>query len=95
MKIISMICLQYKGSKFRCRSVSKLPVEAGCYTNISYYGKICDKCDRNDIGDEYQYVLICIFFRQKEKNLYLKLLSQFTIYVQIYPIFEFKKKKKK
>ena len=55
-------------TKFRCRNVSKLPVEVGSYTNINYCARICEKCDLNDIGDEYHYVLLCKFFDKKRKT---------------------------
>lgn len=54
--------------KFRCRNVSKLPVEAGCYLNIQFDERICTKCNLNVIGDEFHYVLICPFFENERKQ---------------------------
>ena len=55
-------------TKFRCRNISKFPVEAGCYMNINYNSRHCTKCNLDDIGDEYHYLFICPFFESDRKH---------------------------
>ena len=60
--------------KFRCRNI-KIPVVAQGYTNrnipaIAYEDRLCDLCDRNELGDEYHYILECPVF-QNPRNRYL------------------------
>ena len=60
--------------KFRCRNI-KIPVVIHGYTNrnnpvIAYEDRICDLCDKNELGDEYHYILECPVF-QNPRNRYL------------------------
>ena len=53
--------------KFRCRNI-KIPVVIHGYTNrnnpvIAYEDRICDLCDKNELGDEYHYILECPVFQ--------------------------------
>ena len=63
--------------KFRCRN-TKIPVVVRGYTNrnipaTAYEDRLCDICDKNELGDEYHYILECPAF-QNTRNRYL---SQF------------------
>ena len=48
----------------------KLPIETGRWNNIEYEDRKCTLCDKNTIGNEFQYVLECSYFRQ-EKHAYI------------------------
>ena len=56
--------------KFRT-SNHKLPVEVGRWENIPYEDRKCRLCDKNDIGDEFHYLLICPYFAD-DRKLFLK-----------------------
>ncbi len=45
-------------AKFRC-SNHRLPVEIGRYTNIPSHQRVCTKCERNTLGNEFQFSLVC------------------------------------
>ena len=55
-------------TRFRCRNISKLPVEAGCYVNIDLSERNCHKCGSNDIGDEFHYLFTCTFFTNERRK---------------------------
>ena len=60
--------------RFRCRN-TKIPVVILGYTNrnnptIAYEDRICDLCDKNELGDEYHYILECPVF-QTPRNRYI------------------------
>ena len=60
--------------RFRCRN-TKIPVVTQGYTNrnnptIAYEDRICDLCDKNELGDEYHYILECPVF-QTPRNRYI------------------------
>ena len=40
-------------------NINKLPIVLGRHQNIPRIERICNKCDRNLIGDEYHVVLEC------------------------------------
>ena len=42
--------------KFRCLS-HKLPIEKGCFLNIERNERICLLCNKNELGDEFHYLL--------------------------------------
>ena len=48
--------------KFRT-SNHKLPVEVGRWKNTHYADRKCSLCNKNDIGDEFHYLLTCPFFQ--------------------------------
>ena len=48
--------------KFRS-SNHKLPVEVGRWKNTLYAERKCSLCNKNNIGDEFHYLLICPFFQ--------------------------------
>ena len=56
--------------KFRT-SNHKLPVEVGRWENIPYEDRKCSLCDKNGIGDEFHYLLICPYFAN-DRKLFLK-----------------------
>ena len=49
----------------------KMPIVKGRHLNIDYNERICTLCQLNQIGDEYHYLLVCPFFREKRIK-YLK-----------------------
>ena len=54
-------------TKFRCLN-HHLPIERGSNENIPPDLRLCHYC-REDIGDEYHYLLICSHFKHKRKKL--------------------------
>ena len=54
--------------KFRT-SNNKLPVETGRWENIPYGERKCSLCNKNDIGDEFHYLLVCPLFQEDRCNL--------------------------
>ena len=63
------IQLRNNVSRFRCRN-HKLPIEKGIYQNIPRSERVCIKCTRSAIGDEFHYIFDCPFF-EDQKNTYL------------------------
>ena len=55
----------YTTYKFRTSNHTLL-VEVGRWENISYADRKCSLCKKQDIGDEFHYLLICTFFRQTD-----------------------------
>ena len=45
-----------------------LPIETGRWENISRENRICQKCNLNDIGDEFHYILNCSTLKEERKN---------------------------
>ena len=56
-------------SKFRLSS-HDLNIEKGRYQNIPRENRICGKCNRNEIEDEYHFTLICPYYRDL-RNTYI------------------------
>ena len=54
--------------KFRTAN-HKLPIEVGRWENIVYDDRKCNLCDKNDLGDEFHYLLICPYFQNERKDL--------------------------
>ena len=52
-----------------------LPVNVLRYEGIPRHDRLCNKCNLNDVGDEYHYILICPFFKQKRRELLPKQLT--------------------
>ena len=46
-------------TKFRCRN-NRMPVEIGSYTGVVRELRFCDKCNEQQLGDEFHYLLYCI-----------------------------------
>ena len=45
-----------------------LPVEKGRWENIILADRKCRLCQKNDIGDEFHYLLICPYFNNERKK---------------------------
>ena len=60
-------------TKFRCRN-HRLPIETGCRERVLWDTRVCTKCDiaPRDIGDEFNYLFVCDFFKTERKELLLK-----------------------
>ena len=55
-------------AKFRT-SNHRFPCETGRYNDIEYAERKCRLCDKNDIGDEMHYLLICPHFYEERVRL--------------------------
>ena len=54
--------------KFRT-SNHRLPVEVGRWNGTHYTDRKCTLCDKNDLGDEFHYLLTCPYFLTERCNL--------------------------
>ena len=58
--------------KFRTLN-HRLPIQTGRWRNTPRNERLCTKCDLNDLGDEFHYILKCPFFcNQRAKYVPLK-----------------------
>ena len=48
----------------------KLPIEIGRWNNTNRNNRICTHCNKNELGDEFHYILDCPFFEQ-DRNIYI------------------------
>ena len=48
----------------------KLPIEIGRWNNTNRNSRICTHCHKNELGDEFHYILDCPFFEQ-DRNIYI------------------------
>ncbi len=48
----------------------KLPIEIGRWNNTNRNNRICTHCNKNELGDEFHYILDCPFFEQY-RNIYI------------------------
>ena len=55
-------CINYRIYKTDCDSY-KLPIEAGRFFGIIRSERICELCDKEELGDEFHYIISCNFFR--------------------------------
>ena len=46
----------------------RLPVQSGRIDNIPRGERICTKCNTNDIGDEFHYIMTCPFFTDSRRK---------------------------
>ena len=63
--------LDFKKATGFCRfrtTNHKLPIEQGRWNNIERNHRICTLCDKNDIGDEFHYILQCKYFERDRKT---------------------------
>ena len=60
--------LMHSFLKFRTLN-HKLPVQKGRIQNIPRPERLCTKCNDEDIGDEFHYIMKCPFFYAKRKEL--------------------------
>ena len=73
LKIESYLKILSKSSyipliKFRTAN-HKLPVEIGRWENIPHAEWKCTLCNKNDIGDEFHYLLVCPYFATERTRL--------------------------
>ena len=54
--------------KFRT-SNHNLPIETGRHTGITRNNRFCKLCHRNEVGDEFNYLFKCIFFKKERTQL--------------------------
>ena len=47
----------------------RFPVETGRWENIALENRKCELCPKNDIGDNFHYLLTCPFFEPQRKKL--------------------------
>ena len=55
-------------AKFRT-SNNNLPIESGRRRNIDRNQRICTLCNTKALGDEFHYILECLFFSKAEENI--------------------------
>ena len=48
----------------------KLPIEIGRWNNTNRNNRMCTHCNKNELGDEFHYILDCPFFEQ-HRNIYI------------------------
>ena len=53
--------------KFRTLN-HKSPVQTGRFAGIPRHERYCTKCGKEDLGDEFHYVLVCDFFSEDRKK---------------------------
>lgn len=46
----------------------KFPVERGRWENVEYSERKCELCQKNDVGDNFHYLLVCPFFKNQLKQ---------------------------
>ena len=51
----------YEFCRFRILN-HKLPIESGRWQNVDRNMRICNLCDKKEIGDEFHYILECNYF---------------------------------
>ena len=56
-------------TKFRCRN-NMLPIETGSHHNITRAERLCKLCMKQELGDEFHYILVCPFF-QDQREIYI------------------------
>ncbi len=54
-------------SKFRCLS-HKMPIEQGRFFGIIRDNRLCNICNRQELGDEFHYLFNCPYFSQERKR---------------------------
>ena len=59
--------LLYTRVRFRTAN-HKLPIETGRWNNIDLPERKCELCNKNDLGDEYHYLLRCSFFVSERRT---------------------------
>ena len=52
-----------------CQEALEVEVEVSRWENIVYEDRKCNLCDKNDLGDEFHYLLICPYFQNERKDL--------------------------
>ena len=59
--------LVYPFLRFRTLN-HKLPIQSGRKSHIPRNERLCPKCNMQDIGDEFHYVLVCPYFTEMRKK---------------------------
>ena len=54
--------------KFRTANF-KLPIETGRWSNVPIHERKCNLCVKNDLCDEFHYLVTCLFFENDRKEL--------------------------
>lgn len=54
--------------KFRTAN-HNFPVEKGRWENTELANRQCHLCQKNDVGDEFHYLLVCPFFVRERKKM--------------------------
>ena len=68
-KYLIAVCDPLKSTLIRYRTSNhKLPIEVGRYVNLERKDRKCELCNVNDIGDEFHYLLVCIYFDSDRKK---------------------------
>ena len=66
LNILSLPLAKYI-CKFRCLS-HKLPIERGRFLNIDRNERICQLCNKDELGDEFHYLFCCDFFNSSRRK---------------------------
>ena len=53
--------------KFRLLN-HKLPIQKGRFLGIERNERLCEKCNLNELGDEFHYIFVCPFFLSARKR---------------------------
>ena len=71
----------------------RLPVQTGRTKNIPRVQRICEKCNENDLGDEFHYLFKCTFFSEARKNLIPKYYHKHPNAIKFHELFNTKRKR--
>ena len=74
LKIMSHDCL-ITLARFRTTN-NKLPVNALRFDGLDRNDRKCSKCNLQEVGDEFHYIFICEFYREKRKELLPRLMRK-------------------
>ena len=59
--------LLYAMIRFRTAN-HKMTIETGRWNDMDLPDRKCQLCTKNDLGDEYHYLLRCIYFKNERRN---------------------------
>ena len=57
------------GKTENCNCLLRVKLISINWENIVYEDRKCNLCDKNDLGDEFHYLLICPYFQNERKDL--------------------------
>ena len=72
--------------RFRCRN-NNLPIEIGSYVNTERHSRLCNKCNCNEIGDEFHVLFKCPYFGDKRKKYITKRFQNVSSIIAIKELF--------